>query len=88
MPTSPQCGHTINLDNLHFTPDELRSLNELVVTAVLEAPELSSFHTLITGIKNDRRIGIIPGTFGLVGKAAQSCNPTAQCYEDTAIEKT
>lgn len=88
MPTSPSCGHTLNLDNLHFTPDELRSLNELVVTAVLEAPELSSFHTLVTGIKNDKRIGIIPGTFGLVGKAAQSCDPTAQCYENVAIEKT
>lgn len=88
MPTSPSCGHTLNLDNLHFTPDELRSLNELVVTAVLEAPALSDFHTLVTGIKNDKRIGIIPGTFGLVGKAAQSCDPTAQCYENEAIEKT
>jgi hypothetical protein len=86
--TSPVCGHTLNLDNLHFTPDELRSLNELVVTAVLEAPELGSFHTLVTNIKNDKRIGIIPGTFGLVGKAAQSCNPVAQCYENVAIEKT
>jgi hypothetical protein len=88
MPTSPSCGHTLNLDNLHFTADELRSLNELVVTAVLEAPSLTDFHTLVTGIKNDKRIGIIPGTFGLIGKAAQACNPTAQCYEDTAIEKT
>jgi len=86
--TSPVCGHTINLDNLHFTADELQSMNELIVTAVLEAPELSSFHTLVTGIKNDKRIGIIPGTFGLVGKAAQACNPVAQCYEDPAIEKT
>lgn len=85
---SPACGHTLNLDNLHFTPDEVRSLNELVVTAVLEAPELTLFHTLVTGIKNDKRIGIIPGTFGLVGKAAQSCNPVAQCYENIAIEKT
>jgi hypothetical protein len=86
---SPACGHTLNLDNLHFfSPDELRSLNELVVTAVLEAPELTSFHTLVTGIKNDKRIGIIPGTFGLIGKAAQACNPEAQCYEDIAVEKT
>lgn len=85
---SPACGHTLNLDNLHFTPDELRSLNELVVTAVLEAPELSQFHTLVTGIKNDKRIGIIPGTFGLVGKAAQACNPVAQCLENIAVEKT
>jgi len=86
--TSPVCGHTINLDNLHFTADELRSLNELVVTAVLEAPDLSKFHTLVTGIKNDRRIGIIAGTFGLVGKAAQACDPVPQCYENPATEKT
>ena len=86
--TSPVCGHTLNLDNLHFSPDELRSLRELVVTAVLEAPDLNTFHTLVTGIKNDKRIGIIPGTFGLVGKAAQSCNPVAQCYENVATEKT
>lgn len=86
--TSPSCGHKINLDNLHFTADELRSLNELIVTAVLEAPPLNSFHTLVTGIKNDKRIGIIPGTFGLILKAAQACDPVAQCHEATAIEKT
>ena len=85
---SPACASTINLDALTFTADELRSLNELVVTAVLEAPALSAFHTLVTGIKNDRHIGIIPGTFGLVGKAGQNCNPEAQCYENIAIQKT
>jgi hypothetical protein len=85
---SPSCGHTLNFDNLTFTPDELRSLNELVVTAVLEAPALSEFHTLITGIKNDKHIGIIPGTFGLLLKQAQGCNPHAHCYEDVAIQKT
>jgi len=85
---SPSCGHTLNFDNLHFTPDELRSLNELVVTAVLEAPSISAFHSLVTGIKNDKRIGIIPGTFGLLLKAGQGCNPEPNCYEDVAIEKT
>ena len=85
---SPSCGNTLNLDNLHFTADELRSLNELVVTAVLESPELSQLYTLYTGIKNDKRIGIISGTFGLVGKAAQSCDPVPQCYENPAVEKT
>jgi len=85
---SPVCGNTLNLDALHFTADELRSLNELTVQAVLEAPNLSLFHTLVTGIKNDKRIGVIPGSFGLVGKAAQGCNPTAQCYENVAVEKT
>ena len=86
--TSPSCSYTINLDNLHFTADELRSLNELVVTAVLEAPDLVKFHTLHTGIKNDKRIGIVPGTFGLVGLAAQACDPDPHCYEIEADEKT
>ena len=86
--TSPACNNTLNLDALHFTPDELRSLNELVVQKVLTAPTLEKFHTLVTGIKNDKRIGIIPGSFGLIGKAAQGCNPVAQCYELPATEKT
>jgi hypothetical protein len=85
--TTPQCGHKINLDNLHFTADELRSLSELVVTAIVEAPALNSFHTLVTGIKNDKEIGIIPGTFGLILKAAQSCDPVAQCHETVAVAK-
>lgn len=85
---SPACGNTINLDALHFTPDELRSLNELIVTAVLSAPELTAFHTFWTGIKNDKRIGIIPGSFGLIGKAAQACDPVPHCHELVAIEKT
>lgn len=85
---SPSCYNTLNLDNLHFTPDEIRSLNELVVTAVLESPGLALYHTLHTGIKNDKRIGIIPGTFGLVGKAAQACDPVPHCYENPASEKT
>jgi hypothetical protein len=86
--TSPSCGSTLNLDALHFTADELRSLNELIVTAILEAPGLATYHSLVTGIKNDKRIGIIPGTFGLVGLAAQACNPVAHCYQLTASEKT
>jgi hypothetical protein len=86
--SSPICSKLLDLDALHFTPDEVRSLNELVVTAVLKAPALSLFSNMVTGIKNDRRIGIIPGTFGLIGKAAQSCDPVADCVTDTAIEKT
>lgn len=85
---SPVCGTLIDLDLLHFTADEVRSLNEMVVTAVLEAPELSLFHTFFTGIKNDKRIGIVPGTFGLVGKAGQGCDPVADCATLAATEKT
>lgn len=79
---------TINLAALTFTADQLRQMNELVVKAVLESPDLTLFHDLATGIKNDKEIGIIPGTLGLMGKAAQGCNPTADTLTDTAVLKT
>jgi len=75
---------TINLSALTFTADQLRQLNELVVTATLQSPEMALFHTFHSGIKNDREIGIIPGTLGLMGKAAQGCDPVA----DTTLGAT
>jgi hypothetical protein len=78
----------INLSALTFTADQLRQMNELVVKAVLEAPTLNLFHELATGIKNDRQIGLIPGTLGLMGKAAQGCNPVADTLTDAATLKT
>jgi hypothetical protein len=77
---------TINLAALDFTADQLRSMNELLVKAVLEAPELSLFHDFETGIKNDRQIGISPGTLGLMGKAAQGCDPVADTSLGATIE--
>lgn len=80
---------TINLAALTFSADQLRSMNELVVKAVLESPDLSLFHDLNTGIKNDREIGITPGTLGLMGKAAQGCDPVADTTLGlTAAKKT
>ena len=64
---------TVNLAALTFSADQLRQMNELMVEAVLTSPELSLFHSFQTGIRNDRQIGISPGTLGLIGKAAQGC---------------
>lgn len=63
----------LNPSALTFSADQVRSINELVMEPVLKAPELSLFHTFVTGIKNDREIGIQPTTLGLIGKAAQGC---------------
>lgn len=79
---------TINLGALTFSADQLRQMNELVVKAILESPDLTLFHELATGIKNDKEIGIVPGTLGLMGKAAQGCNPTADTLLNTAALKT
>jgi hypothetical protein len=78
---------TINLSALTFTADQLRQMNELVVKATLESPSLALFHETATGIKNDKEIGIIPGTLGLMGKAAQGCDPVADTLSDTAVKK-
>lgn len=63
----------INHSNFTFTADELRSYSELIVKKLTEVPELNAFHTFETGIRNDRRIGLTDGSFGLLGKAAQDC---------------
>jgi hypothetical protein len=87
MASPGPCLEAINLHELAFSTDQLRSLSELLVTEVLNAPDLNLFHTMYTGIKNDREIGIIDGSFGLVGLAAQGCNPTAQCFQIHATPK-
>ena len=87
MASPGTCLEAINLHELAFNYDELRSLSELLVTEVLQAPELSTFHTFYTGIKNDKEIGILDGSFGLVGLAAQGCNPVAQCFQIHATPK-
>lgn len=78
----------INTAALTFSADQLRSMRELLLKAVLEAQDLTLFHELETGIKNDREIGLIPGTLGLMGKARQGCNPTADTLTATAVKKT
>ena len=67
----------IDFSQLTFGRDQIRDMNELVVEKVLEAPLLNTFTTFYTGIKNDREIGKIAASFGLIGKAAQGCNPVA-----------
>jgi hypothetical protein len=81
------CLEAINLHHLAFSAEQLRDLRELIVLAVLEAPDMTALYTLVTGIKNDREIGLIPGSFGLVGLAAQGCNPEPQCFQIEAVPK-
>ena len=75
------------VSNITFTADEVRDLNSLFVKAVLDAPALNQFHTFETGIVNDKQIGIVPGTLGLLLKAAQGCSPTADTVSITATQK-
>jgi hypothetical protein len=72
---------------LTFSADQVRTLNELVIQATLKAPELSALHTFVTGIKYDREIGIIPGTMGLLIKAAQGCGTKTATNSAVTIAK-
>ncbi len=68
---------TINLSNFTFSEEQIRDINELVFDEILHAPDLNAIHTLFSGIMYDREIGFI-GSSGLVGKAAQGCDPETQ----------
>jgi hypothetical protein len=75
------------VSNITFSADQVRTLNELFMEAVLDAPVLTQYHTFENGIRNDREIGIIPGTLGLLLKAAQGCDPVADTLTLTATKK-
>jgi len=67
----------INFSAFFFTPEQIRNINELVYEGIAKLPELSELHTMYDGIVYDKEIGFLTGG-GLVGKAAQGCNPTPQ----------
>ena len=67
----------LSLSAFTFTAEQIRNINELVYEGIAKLPELSELHTMYDGIVYDKEIGFITGG-GLVGKAAQGCNPTPQ----------
>lgn len=62
-----------------FTAEQIRDINELVFDEILHAPDLNAIHTLFSGIEYDKEIGFITGG-GLVGVAAQGCDPVPQDF--------
>lgn len=78
---------SIDFSQFTFTADEVRQFNELIVKKVTETPSITSFHTFYRGIRNDENIGLASGTFGLLGKAAQGCDPTADTNQISTQQK-
>lgn len=79
---------SIDFSQFTFTADEVRQFNELIVKKFITTPGLNEFHNIYTGIRNDRQIGLVNGTFGLLGKAAQGCDPTADSNQISSEQKT
>ena len=69
----------IDLAKFAFTKEELTSVKDLVYEGILQSPELALFCTIHEGIKFNKDVGFV-GPGGLVGKAGQGCNPTAQSW--------
>jgi hypothetical protein len=69
----------IDFSNFTFTAEQIRSINELLFDAVLEAPEYTLLCTVYPGIVYDKQIGFI-GDGGLIGKKRQNCDPVYQSW--------
>ncbi len=69
----------LDFSKFTFSDEEVRSVNELVMDALITSPDLNLIHTIFPNIKIDKEVGFI-GTGGLVGKARQGCDPVAQAW--------
>ena len=64
-----------------FSKDEVRSLNEAIVTEIIKSPILQTvFGRIETGIKNDRAIGFVNTAIGKMLKAPLGCNPSVSTF--------
>jgi len=70
----------IDLSKFTFTAEQIRDINELVFDQIIHAPELDYIHTIHPGIVFDKEVGFLTGG-GLVGVAAQGCDPTPQDFQ-------
>lgn len=67
----------LDLSQFTFTAEQIRNINELVYEGIMRMPEISAIHQMWGGIVYDKEVGFITDG-GLVGKAAQGCNPVPQ----------
>lgn len=64
-----------------FGKDEVRSLDQAIITEVIKSPLLQTvFGRIETGIRNDRAIGYVNTSLGKMLKAPLGCNPTGSTF--------
>lgn len=77
----------LNFSALTPSNGALQSLSELLFSKVLGEERLAQVFNVIFGAENGKKVGFI-GEFGLVGKAAQGCEPTYNNSQIETSEKT
>lgn len=72
-----------------LTPDNgaIRELSELLFLETIDAPSITQFHTIETGVHNGDKAGFI-GEMGLVGQPGTGCEPEYNNTPIAAAEKT
>jgi len=78
----------INPADLSFNGDEIKALSEAVFESGFSKPELSKFHTVVTGVAVNKQIAILGRLNGLVGKGSGECSPTSSTATVSMSEKT
>lgn len=77
VPLMPQgaLGVIFSPANWVFNPEEINDMSELIFEKVFATPDPNQFHTLFTGIENQKQIPSV-GLFPIVGKSGNSvCDP-------------
>ena len=77
----------LNFSALTPSNGALQSLSELLFSKLLGEERLAQVFNVIFGAENGKKVGFI-GEFGLVGKAAQGCDPTYNSSQIETSEKT
>jgi hypothetical protein len=76
----------ITAADLTWNGEEVKALSEAIYEGVYSKPELTKFHTIVSGIKAKKQI-VLLGALGLVGLKQDSCSVTPNAGTITMSEK-
>jgi hypothetical protein len=76
----------ITASDLTWNGEEVKALSEAIYEGVFPKPELTKFHTIVSGIKAKKQI-VLLGALGLVGLKQTGCDITANSGGITMSEK-
>lgn len=76
----------ITASDLTWNGEEIKQLSEAIYEGVYSKPELTKFHTIVSGIKAKKQI-VLLGALGLVGLKQTGCSITPNAGTITMSEK-
>lgn len=76
----------ITAADITWNGEEIKSLSEAIYEGVFPKPELTAFHTIVSGIKAKKQI-VLLGALGLVGLKQTGCSISANSGTITMSEK-